>query len=86
MEINMPTIKMKDLVEKKKEQKKSTELNESLVGGIINVIFGKEIKDIVKKAANNPELKKKMNQLRQDAEDIKNFVENDPVLKALRKK
>lgn len=82
----MPTIKMKDLVEKKKEKKESTELNESLIGGIISVIFGKEIKDIIKKAANNPELKKKINQLRQDAEDIKNFVENDPVLKSIRKK
>lgn len=82
----MPTIKMKDLVEKKKEKKESTELNESLVGTIVTLIFGKKLNDIVKQAGNDPELKKKMEQIINDIGDIKKRVENDPALIAFRKK
>lgn len=80
----MPTIKLKDLVEKKKSNKSS--LNESLVASIISLLFGRKLNNIVKQVSSDPELKEKMDQIMKDIEDLKNFVENDKALKSLKNK
>jgi len=55
-----------------------------IIAKIIMLLNAKKVNDIVKNAINDPQLKKKMKKLEKDAEDLKDFIENNPILKSIR--